>query len=175
MKKMNKRGVEWVSTVLYTLISLALIGILMAAINPRIAELKDNYVIGQTIDSLNVLDSTIGNARVGEGTTLKYSLQLRKGNLLIDSLNDRIIWKSDSNYQYSEIGKKINVGAISALTEKKGNAFTVTLELNYSPDINITFSGIDKSKTLNPATTPYTLWIKNDGNANGALWIDIFE
>ena len=77
MRIRSKRGVEWVSTVLYTLISLALIGMLIAALNPRIAELKDSYVISQTVDSLNVLDGTINNARVAEGTTLKYTLQMK--------------------------------------------------------------------------------------------------
>ena len=170
----SKKGVEWVSTVLYTLISLALMGILLAAVQPRIAELKDNYVISQTIDSLNVLDETISNARVAEGTVLKYSMQLQKGNLVIDGQNDRIIWQSDSNYQYSEINKTVTVGVISALTEKKGNGYNVRLEMNY-PQINLTFSGSDSWKTFNPASVPYAIWIKNNGIVNKKLWMDLSE
>ena len=174
VKMSDRRGVEWVSTVLYTLISIAIIGILLAAVRPRIAEMKDNYVISQTIESLNVLDETINNAKAAEGTTLKYSLQMKKGNLIVDSESDRIIWKSDSDYMYSEVGKKVQVGEIGALTEKKGNAYEVSLELDY-PGINVTFSGQDKMKTLNPASLPYTLWIKNSGIVNGKAWIDISE
>ena len=49
----------WIETVLYTLIGLALIGIVLTFVMPRINEAKDKIVVEQTIASLNAFDEKI--------------------------------------------------------------------------------------------------------------------
>lgn len=173
-KKKSKKGVEWISTVLYVLISITIIGILLAAVRPKIAEMKDNFVISQTMDSMNVLEDTISTAKMAEGTTLKYNLQLKKGNFMIYAQNDKIKWESDSSYVFSEPEKPVTLGRINALTEKKGGTYSVSLELDYSQyGLNVTFDGSDRLKILNPSDIPYSIWIKNNGRQGNLIWIDI--
>ena len=54
-----KRSQVWVETVIYTLIGLAVIGILLAAAKPKIDEMRDKLVVEQTIDSMNSIDEKI--------------------------------------------------------------------------------------------------------------------
>ena len=49
--KANFKGQIWVETVLYTLIALALIGITLAFVMPKINESKNNLIVEQTISS----------------------------------------------------------------------------------------------------------------------------
>ena len=171
----DKKGTTWVSTVLYMMISIAIIGVLMTAVRPKIAEMRDKIVISQTVDGLNVLDETMQLTKIAAGTNLKYNLQLSKGNFIIDSKNDSVIWQGDSDYLYSEIGKNVQIGRIGALTEKKGGAYAVTLRLDYKPfGINVTFDGKDETKVLNSASIPYSLWMKNNGPQAGQLVIDLY-
>ncbi len=175
LKKENKKGMTWVATVLYVLISIAIIGILLSAVRPKIAEMKDKIIISQTMDSLNILEETVQLVKNAQGTNLKYNLQLNKGNFIIDSLNDRIIWEADSNYLFSELNKPISIGRITALSEPQGGIYKVKLMISYQPyKLNITFDGKDKTKTLNPASIPYTIWIKNNGKQGDKIWMDFY-
>jgi len=172
-----KKGDTWVETVLYMTISLAVIGLLLVAIRPKIAQMRDNYAITQTVDSLNVFEDLVSSVKIAEGTTLQYGLQLSKGEFIIDGINDSVMWQSDSSYQYSELNRTIDVGRISARTmnvSSKG-MYHVTLTLDYRPyGLNITVDGADKMKTLNAASVPYALWIKNSGKQGaGPLQIDV--
>jgi hypothetical protein len=58
MKNIN--GQVWIESVIYILIGLALIGLVLAFVSPRINMEKDHVVIEQTIESLNILDKKIG-------------------------------------------------------------------------------------------------------------------
>ena len=135
---LNKKGSEWVSTVLYIMIGLAVMGILLAAVRPKIAQTKDSYVIEQTISSLNDLDQTIVRAELAAGTRAKFILQLSRGELDIDGPNGKITWKiQDSAYQYSEIGKTISVGNINAVTTASPKGFEVDFSLDYLNKIHL--------------------------------------
>ena len=49
--KMNSRkGQIWIETVIYTLIGLALIGLVLAILTPKIKEFGDRQIIEQTIE-----------------------------------------------------------------------------------------------------------------------------
>jgi len=158
---MEKKGVEWIETILYTLISLAVIGTLLAVVQPKIAQLKDSIIIDQTKSSLNEIDRTIQNTKAAAGMTLFSELNLGKGTLLIDAPNDSITWEYLSKYQYGELNKTLNEGNLKITTTKVVAEYKITIKLSY--DIDLTFNGIDSGKTLQAASIPYKLWFKNKG------------
>ena len=152
---MKKQAFVWVSTVLYILISLAILGIVLAAVQPRINAARDKAAIEQTINMLNEFDQKIievDNSAVGNVRSL--SLQLKKGFLTIDSDN-KIIWRlTDSSCKYSEPGIDVNISRIKARTEEVAGGFEVTLILVY--DFNLS----SKITQLQPAEIPYNIFIK---------------
>ncbi|MEM2956550.1 MAG: hypothetical protein QW041_03205 [Candidatus Pacearchaeota archaeon] len=171
---MGKKAVVWISTVLYTLISLAIIAALMAVIQPKVTELKDKYTVEQTVQSLNILDERMMTAKQATGMNLNYRINLDKGALTIDGYNEKIYWNFISKYQYSEENKIINVGKIKAVTKPSADLWNVTLSLEYKQhNINITTNGKDEIKTITPAGLPYSLWITNKGIKSGISEIDI--
>ena len=157
---MEKKGVVWVSTVLYILISLAVIGIVIAAVQPRINATKDKAIIEQTINILNELDQKIIEVdNSAEGNVRSLSLQLKKGILRVnaDSSPGTIEWSfKGSSYKYSEPGIPISIGRIKALTTKVPRGFDINLTLHY--DVNF-ISDLE----LQPAEIPYNIFIKNNG------------
>jgi len=162
---MKKKADAWVSTVLYTLIGLAIIGSLLAMARPKIAETRDAFIIKQTVDSLNVLDDTIMRATAATGMRLSYKIELNYGNLAIDTDKEIISWNLMSNYQYSEANKFVSIGKITALTTpSSGKLWNVTLSMNYTDsNINMTIDGQDKMLVLSPAQLAYNIWITNNG------------
>ena len=57
MKKREKRAQVWVETVIYTLIGLVIMGLLIGVTTPKIKEMNDKIILGQTKDYvMNVLD-----------------------------------------------------------------------------------------------------------------------
>ncbi len=153
---MKKQAFVWVSTVLYILISLAILGIVLAAVQPRINAARDKAAIEQTINMLNKFDQKIievDNSAVGNVRSL--SLQLKKGTLTIESNNNQIIWQlTDSSYKYSEPGIDVNISRIKARTEEVAGGFEVTLRLVYDCSLS------SKITRLQPAETPYNIFIK---------------
>ncbi|UZE94264.1 MAG: hypothetical protein IB618_01695 [Candidatus Pacearchaeota archaeon] len=157
---MKKQAVVWVSTVLYILISLAILGIVLAAVQPRIKAARDKAAIDQTVNMLNELDQKIIEVdSSAEGNVRSISLQLKRGILIIDKDEDEIKWTlEDSSYKYSEPGTTIIIGRIKALTEEVPGGFNVTLTLDYQNNLNIT-----SSLVLQPAEIPYKVFMKNEG------------
>ena len=159
----NKKGAEWISTVLYTLIAFALIGLLLAFVRPKIAEMKDSFIIEQTISSLNDFDKIIADIRQATNNKRSYELHLTRGEFIIDTKQDKITFHiPDSNYMFSELGVPYQTGTINAMTTKSGSLYDVILEIDYRP-LNLTVSGNEELKTLQAAKTPYTLWMENKG------------
>jgi type II secretory pathway pseudopilin PulG len=171
----NTKAVVWVSTVLYILIGLAIVGMLLVVIRPKIAEMKDSLTIDQTIQSINKFDELMLRTRQSAGTRLSYELQLSRGNFLINGVGENITWVlKDSAYKYSEDNMPIKIGNIDVLTKKKGSAWQITLTRDYSnSNINITVSGVDMDKTLTPAKIPYSIFIENLGLKGAKQQIDI--
>lgn len=117
---MQKKAQVWVESVLYTLIGLAVIGLLLAVTRPKIAQTQDQFMIQQTIRALNEFDNKILEIKQATGNRRIIQFQLSKGELTINSADDSIEWKlPGSSYMYSEPGSIAWVNNIKALTEKK--------------------------------------------------------
>ena len=161
----NKKAIVWISTVLYILIGLAIMGMLLAVIRPKIAEMKDSFTIDQTIQSLNKFDEIMLRTRQSLGMRLNYELSLSRGNFEINAAEENIRWiLKDSAYRYSQEGVIIPLGNINVLTEKKGNVWQVTLTRDYSSsNINMTIDGVDTDRILTPAKIPYDIFLENKG------------
>ena len=171
----NKKADIWVSTVLYILIGMAVIGMLLAVIRPKVAEMKDSLSIDQTVESLNKFDEIMLRTRQATGTRLSYELSLSRGDLQLNTQGENITWIiRDSAYRYSQEGVPIKLGNIEILTEKKGQLWQVTLTRDYSnSNIDITFSGEDTNKVLTASKMPYNIFLENQGLAENKQHIDI--
>jgi len=169
----KKKGVVWVSTVLYILISLAIIGIVIAALTPRINSAKDKATIEQTMIMLNSLDSTILQVNQVQGTKLENNFKMARGLLTIDANKNEISWQLDNSaYKYSEPGVLVTVGNIGAYTEQSQAGWKVTLTMEYN-NMDIKFNNTDSEHILQPAETPYKLWIENKGSVHEMNQIDL--
>ena len=171
MESKSRKAQIWVETVIYTLIGLAVIGILLAVVNPKIEKMKDKLVIEQTIESLNNIDSKIKEViSRGPGNKRIVEVKVSKGILLIDSENDRIVWSLDSGYQYSEPDRTIALGNLKVLT-KESTPYKIELSADYSADI--VYDSMDLQKELSSAENPYTLIIENLGSSGERIKINL--
>lgn len=161
----NKKADVWVSTVLYILIGMAVIGMLLSVIRPRVAEMKDKLSIDQTVESLNKFDEIMLRTRQATGTRLSYDLTLSRGDLQLNAKGENITWIiRDSAYHYSQEGVSIKLGNIDILTEKKGQFWQVTLTRDYSnSNLDITLPGENNDKVLTASKTPYRIFLENQG------------
>ncbi len=168
---MEKKAQVWVETVIYTLIGLAIIGILLAVIRPQINSMRDKLVIEQTIDSLNKFD---GIMSISEGNRRKIDFKISKGSLFIDGKNDNVYWiLEDSKNKYSEPGSVISLGVINLLTTEDNGRWDVNLSIDYS-DLNITYYKEDKLRKLEAAGTAYSIFAENKRRDDDErTWIDI--
>lgn len=162
MKRVNKKGQVWIETVIYTLIAFVMIGLVLSFAKPKIEEMQDKTIIQQSTEMLKYIDSIIlsmgvtGNQRIVE-------LQIKKGELKIDSANDKIIFEMETNSLYSEPDKPIVDGSVTILTEKKSGTNLVTLTRDYSGDYNLKYNGNEETKVITQASTSYKLFIANEG------------
>jgi len=161
MKKQSKKAIVWVSTVLYILISLAIIGIVLAAVQPRINEAKNKAVIEQTIILMHEIDNKIEEVSyAGPGNIRSLDLQLKKGLLKINETNKSIAWElKNSAYQYSEPSIPININKINALTTETPEGYDIKLILKYNQTL------MSEINTLQAAEIPYKIFFENlNGN-----------
>lgn len=171
----NRTGQVWVETVIYTLIGLALIGLVLAILTPNIREFRDRSVIEQTIESLNNFDSKVIEILDAPGNKRKITFGLDRGSIIVSSINDQIKYVLDeSNVRYSEPGTPLSIGRITVLTEELTETYRITLSLNYS--YNLTYHGVDRpDETFSPVSIPYEFFVENRGNVNGKPWIEVTE
>ena len=163
-----KRGQIWVETVIYTLIALILIGAVLAFIAPRIQEIQDKAVIEQSIEMLQNIDGVISSVAFGAGNKRIIDIGIKRGNLIINSEEDKLIFEIESKYVYSQEGENINVGGIIVLTEKTGSSNKITLTSNYSK-YDLTYEGENESKTITHSPIPYKLSIENKGGSKTTI------
>ena len=169
MKK-GKKAQLWIETVIYTLIGLAIIGILLTFSKPKIDEIQDKLLIEQTIDSLNKIDSKIYEVQSVPGNKRIMDVKLSKGKLVIDAQNDRIEWIIESSYKYSEPGTVINLGNLKVLTSGT-SPYTINLSIPYTLDLTYNFA--DDYKEFDAAPSPYSLGVENLGSKNGRSNINL--
>lgn len=157
----NKLGQVWIETVIYTLIALVMIGLVLAFAKPKIEELQDRATLEQSLSMMKDIDNTILTMG-GTGNLRYFSMDIKKGDLKIDGINDRLIFEMDSKYLYSEPGVPLMDGNIVISTSKTTSSNSVNFTRNY-PDYNITYEGTDQIKTVSQASTSYKLVILNKG------------
>ena len=163
--EIQNKGQIWVETVIYTLIALILIGAVLAFIAPKIQEIQDKATIEQSIEMLQSIDKIISSVVFGgPGNKRIVDIGIKKGNLIINSEEDKIIFEIKSQYIYSQEGENISIGGIIVLTEKTGSSNKIILTSDYSK-YDITYGGKNESKTITQAPTPYKLSIENKGGA----------
>jgi len=160
--KINCKAQIWIETVIYTVIGLAIIGIVLAIATPTIDKYKDRTVIEQSISVLNDLDSEIAEVEYyGLGNRRPFEFRIKKGTLEIDSQADKITYLlEESRLEYSELGTDVKQGDIIIRTDKKGSRFDISLSLSYD-DINITYNDKDEKKIFHPSSVPYKIFIEN--------------
>jgi type II secretory pathway pseudopilin PulG len=172
--KRDKKAQIWIETAIYTLIGLAIIGIVLAIAYPAINRYKDEVIIDQTITLLNKINEKIIEVRdMGTGNKRIINLQIEKGQLIINSEEDKIEYLlEESGLKYSEPGQEIEQGDIRITTEEVGTKYTINLVLPYQ-ELNITYKSNEEEKTLTPAPSPYEISIENKGSSNGKVQINI--
>ncbi|MCX6748194.1 MAG: hypothetical protein NT076_01170 [Candidatus Pacearchaeota archaeon] len=166
------KGQVWVETVIYTLIGLAIMGIILAVVKPSIDAKKDQTILSQSEELLRNIKTQVEDVRYyGAGNSRVVELSIKKGELKIDSENDWIVFSMDSKYQYSELDKEVG-DDIKILTTGKDKNFKVSLRLDYSNVLNVTYSSQDKEKTFTSSPTNYKLNIANNGRVGNFMNID---
>jgi hypothetical protein len=167
----NIRGQVWVETVIYLLIAFVMMGLVLSFIRPKIEELRDKAIIEQSLEIIKDMDNliiTIGSP----GNKRLIEVGVRKGELVIDSLSDKITFKMDSRYMYTEPGKVVDIGNIQALTEENGKNSEITLERDFSDEYNITYKGEESIKTFAKVSAPYRIFITNEGELSNKIVIN---
>lgn len=164
MFKNNSRGQIWIETVVYTLIGLTIMAILLTIAVPQIEKIKDKGVMSQTVDALNILNSKILEAEESQGNIRIANLKITKGNLEINSNENKIIYSlENTRLEPTEIGETVKEGDITIETKKSGDKFNVLLTIDYNSTLNITYAGEKKTKILQAGTSPYKIIIENTG------------
>ena len=165
-QRFSRRGQIWVETMVYTLIAFALIGLVLTFVKPKIQETQDKGIIEQSVRILEDIDSIVSELTFGgPGNQRVLEVGLNKGTLSIDGVNDRLYFKIESRYKYSEQGENVSFRGIIANTEKKGNINEVTLIKSYSGKYNITIQNRDELKDVTRASTPYKFIISDKGGS----------
>jgi hypothetical protein len=165
LAKMRKAQV-WIETVLYTLIGLAIIGIILGLVRPAIQEKQDQVVLEQSLDILKGIDNNVQEIiHTGVGNSRAMEISLKKGSLIFNCTGNEIYFEMESAHMYSETGDVINVSRnIQALTiEKAKGRYDVKFSMSYN--FNITFEDKDIVKSLTASSTPYNVAVANKGSS----------
>jgi type II secretory pathway pseudopilin PulG len=174
-REMNFKGQVWIETVLYTLIGLALIGVALGFIMPKINQARDKALVEQAIGSLNEVDSKMNEViERGTGNIRQTEFLMKKGEFYIKPASDEIVFVlTDLSAPYSEPGVEITSGRVNITSEVGQKTSTVTLKVAYNA--NITYDGKEDEKKFSAAATAYKLSMENKGPLNGKIWINIEE
>ena len=157
----RKKAQIWVETVVYTLIGISIIGILLAVAKPKIDEVRDRLIIEQTIESFNQIHSRILEIQDAPGNQRTLGIKLSRGNIIINSSSNTIVWQMSSSYEYSQPGSTVLFGKINVRTEKS-NPYNIFISLEYS-EYDLYLSGNEEIFEIQKSPTPYTLIFRNEG------------
>lgn len=173
----EKKAQIWIESVLYMLIGLALIGLALTFVTPRINESKDRLIVEQSVNTMNILDEKIKEViESGAGNVRRIeALNLKEGEIFFDSATDQIILKiGELENPYSEEGVEIEIGEVVIISGKTGGKDSVSLKLDYSGIYDITFEDSQNEKVLTAASTPYSIYIENNGQVGAQTAINIY-
>jgi hypothetical protein len=172
---MEKRGQVWIETVLYTLIGLALIGLALGFIMPKINQARDSALVDQAVNSMNAFDEKVNEAiERGPGNRRETEFSIKKGELYINSSGDEIMLViTGLSKPVSQPDVDIQRGRITqrAVVQQKTNS--VYLSMNYRA--NITYANTEEIKKFTAASLPYKFFIENSGYHNDITVINIEE
>ena len=164
MIKKNK-GQVWVETAIYTLIGLTIMAILLAAAKPQIEKIKDRAVVSQTAEAMGILHNKISEIQQSAGNTREIKFTVAKGKLEINTNKSLIQYTlEDTRLELSEPDEIIKEGEIFILTQERGSRFDVSLTINYTNQLNMTFNNEKKIEILQAGTVPYRIIIENVGD-----------
>ncbi len=167
---LNRKGQVWVETVIYTLIGLAIIGLVLAGAMPKIKQKKDEMAISKSIKALGNIDDNIYTVSRAIGNRRVINLDVKRGTFIIDPSANTISWILDSSFAYSQVGKTVQFGNINITTTEHGN-FKVKLKIKYNMDIQYDEDNTNQ-KQFSVAPIPYKLIIENAGvDKNGKTLI----
>ncbi len=169
-----KRGQVWVETVIYTLIGLAIIGLVLAGALPKINQKKDEMTIGRSIEALGNIDDKIYEVQGAIGNRRVINLEIRKGSFIVNPIDNTISWILDSSFAYSEVGETVSFGSMNVTTTGSGS-YKVELKLGYNLDLK--YNGDDtKKKVFTASPIPYRVIIENTGrNIDGNIVVEFKE
>jgi len=175
MKRRGKSGQVWIETVIYTLIGLTVMGLLLAFAKPKIDAMKDRSIIEQTISSLTELNTNLNEVQLGGPENSRQAwIKISKGVVIIDPALNKITWKLDSSYKYSQPGYVVSSGELKINTTEKGsNSYSIEIFKTYSA--NLTINNASFKKEIAQSPSPYSFIIKNRGIdlSTGNIKIDI--
>lgn len=163
---LNRKAQVWVETVLYTLIGLALIGIVLGIIIPKINASKEKIIVEQGIESLTVLedkiretiDKSTGNVRIVS------SFVIKKGELKINAPEDEIVFTiSGLTKPYSELNAPINFGKLIVTTKEERGDIFVEIKAEYAEIANIFYDDGEIEKIFSASSTKYSFSVENQG------------
>tara|TARA_Y100000310_G_C20488564_1_gene718016 strand:- start:398 stop:913 length:516 start_codon:yes stop_codon:yes gene_type:complete len=168
-----KKGQIWIETVIYTLIGLAIIGILLSIIKPAIEKKQDQILIENSIEMLEGIKIFIEDVKYyGAGNTRTIDLKIKKGKIIFDSKNDIINFEIESRYEYSEPNQIVEKGGVNILTTPRTETFDMLLTLDYTGKLDLTWNEEDKIHTLQKTSVPHKISITNKGKINNSINID---
>jgi len=159
----RKKAQVWIETVIYTLMGLAIIGILISIVTPKVNQMIDGSVIAQSVATLNKIDEQISDVVITPGNTRQVNLFFKKGEYMIDGTNSTIYYiLRNTNLLYSQINTTVKSGEVRILTLQNKDSYTVFASINY-PKLNITYENKNINKTLTVAPAGYGLILENRG------------
>lgn len=160
-----KRGQVWIESVLYTMIGLALIGLVLAFVTPKITEAKDKLAVEQTINSLNDFDIKLNAVLEAPGNRRLIEFTMKRGEFFINPGEGKIVFViSDLKKPYSQPGVDVNVGRIVLRSEEEQKTSSVSLSLSYGGFTDLRYAGGTETKKFTPSSIPYKFSITNEGD-----------
>lgn len=168
----NSRGQVWIETVIYLLIAFVMMGLVLSYVKPKIENMRDQAIITQSLEMINEIDS-IMSTMGSSGNKRVIEMGVKKGDFLIDSTNNKIIFELQTNFRYSEPGQEVYDGKVMVLTGGENQYGKVKLERDFSGEYDIKYSNNDINRVLTKASTSYRLSIENKGvGTSGKLIMD---
>ena len=175
-KGLSKGGQVWVETVIYTLIGLAIMGLILAMAKPKIDCKKDDMVIEQAKEAMRNIDGKIYEVQRASANRRAVDLTIGRGKITVDMDNDAIYWEIEIKCKepYSEPGLVVPESILN-ITTVISTPWKVILGMGYGVDIQYDNKSVG-TKDISAAPTPYRLIIENKGrNSQGDFIIDIRE
>lgn len=157
------KGQIWISAVLYTALGLVIITILLSAGLPLINKIRDRNLVTQTKDIMHTLDDNIRKvANEGPGSKRFISpLVIDGGELIIDELNDRIIWSLKTKNKMAEPDIIFDESSLKLFLNETvvEDEYIINLELRYDNFADLKLS----SQFENPFIGDYSMTVEHDG------------